>query len=128
MNLTEYGQRYLIHADFLELCKKLEIVDMDKNRLEFFERKKLLFPMRRIILDSEYVRYMYAIHYDPDNPFFGKNQFEFPDKWIHQYKIETKIKNWRGLESYHEVFHLLDKKKNTFKKFIRVPSCSRFRK
>ncbi|MDP2208364.1 MAG: hypothetical protein Q8K98_06280 [Bacteroidota bacterium] len=128
MDIYHYGDRYLTHKDLLDLCKKLEIEDCNDNRLEFFEKRGLLLPVCRVIFNTEYIKYMNAIHYDPDNPFYGKNQFEYPDKWHPQYTLEKKIKDWKSSWFHSQVFHLLDKRIDKFKKFIRIPSCTRYRK
>lgn len=128
MNISDYGKRYLTSKSFLELCKKLEIEDCDEHRLEFFENKGLLFPIRRIMLTAGYAKYISAIHNDPNNPFYGKAQFEIPDKWYPQYKLEEKTKGWYSVWSYHEVFHFLDKRRDEFKKFILFPLSTTHRK
>ncbi len=108
MEISEHGRRYVNHNDFIDLCKKLELQDVRQNILQFLERKKFLFPVKRIIFDAEYAKYMFAVHRDPDNPFNGKNQFEIPSKWITQYQLERRIKNWSTLWP-QEFFHVLEK-------------------
>lgn len=60
MEPSEYSYRFIEHNDFIELAKKLEL-DINQGMLEFFEKKKLLFPRERLILHCEYVKYMGAI-------------------------------------------------------------------
>ena len=88
--MNEYGHRYVEVSRFVSHCKSLNI-DISERELEFYEKEKLLFPVIRIIIPEDYVRYMFDINHNPSNPYYHKNQFELPNKWTKIYKLLNRI-------------------------------------
>jgi hypothetical protein len=125
MEPSEYSCRFIEHNDFIELAKKLEI-NIDQGSLEFFEKKKLLFPRERLILDREYVKYMGAILHDPSSSYYTKHQFALPDKWVPLHNFITSIKDYPSIWTYHTFFHTLDHDYPSEKKFKKNVTRSRF--
>lgn len=84
--MSEYGHRYIEVNRFASYCKSLNI-DVSEGELEFYEKEKLLFPVARILMPEDYVRYMFDIDHNPSNPYYHKPQFELPDKWERIYRL-----------------------------------------
>ena len=127
MEPSEYAYRFIEHNDFIELAKKLEL-NIDQGMLEFFEKKKLLFPRERLILDNGYVKYMGAIRHEPSNPYYAKHQFELPDKWVQLHNFITSVKDYPSIWTYHKFFHTLDHHHLSENKFKKDVNRSRSRK
>lgn len=87
--MFEYGKRYIEANGFVSYCRSLNI-DISESELEFCEREKLLFPVARILIPDDYVKYMFDIVHNPSNPYYHKHQFKFPDKWIKIYRLLNK--------------------------------------
>jgi hypothetical protein len=126
MASTTYGERYTNLDKFINLCKELGIDDVDEEKLELFEKKKFLFPVRRLLLDSEFLKYMWPIKNDPSNPYYHKPSFPLPNKWKKQYEVYTDTKDWVSVWTYHKVFHPLDKGNEPH--FIKHPPFAQYRR
>jgi len=63
ISISNYGERYLTHDDFLHLCSDLEIKilnsKIDIEWLEFFEGKKILFPQFKLVKPTWYLNYFF---------------------------------------------------------------------
>jgi hypothetical protein len=88
--MNEFGHRYIEVGRFVSYCKSLNI-DVSEGELEFYEKEKLLFPVARILIPEDYVRYMFDIQHNPNNPYYHKNQFELPNKWTKIYNLLERI-------------------------------------
>ena len=121
---TDYGRSYLTAEEFVDLCKNLEIEEVTLDRLEWFEMKRLLIPVRRVLVNPEYAKYMYRVEKDPDNPYFMKPQFELPGEFLEDHRFLERITNWISIWGYGEFFHPLDKKNY---RFLQTPANFEFR-
>lgn len=61
VRFSEYGNRFITHNNFLELCKQLEIKllssNIDENWLEYLEKSKILIPEFRLVRPIWYLTY-----------------------------------------------------------------------
>ena len=126
MASTAYGERYTTIDGFVELCKEMGIVDVDEKKLELFEKRKFLFPVRRLLLDPEFLKYIWAIENDPNCPHYQKPSFPLPDKWKKQCQFFIDTRDWVSVWTYHKVFHPIDKGKEP--DFVKHPSLSQYQR
>ncbi|MDO8549766.1 MAG: hypothetical protein Q7S39_06410 [Ignavibacteria bacterium] len=129
MSLAGYGNRYLSHKEFLRVCKDLEInsftSDMDEQWLELLEKEKILFPSCRIIYPLSYLKIINDVRYNPSNPYYGKNTFYLPNRYVSIDNLESNLHNfWLN----RNLFHILDKQKSKVSKYIHNPKQTKFYK
>ena len=68
------------------------------------------------------------VRYDPSNLYYGKYEFELPDKWVPLYNFIRSIKDFPSIWTYHTFFHPLDHHYPSENKFRKDVSRSRFRR
>ena len=88
--MFEYGHRYLAVDRFVSYCRSLN-VDFPRRKLEFCERERLLFPAARVEVPEGYVRYVFDVKHNPSNPYYGRPQYELPDKWMAIHRLLDSI-------------------------------------
>jgi len=127
MSIYNYGERYLDHKEFLKLCTDLEVNSLgnrnDEAWLELLEKEKILYPVKRIFYPIIYLKKINSIHFNPTDPQFRKYTYYIPDKYSTISKLKSTLDNFN---INNDLFHILDKKKTKFKKYIRNPKRSKF--
>ena len=127
MSIYNYGERYLDHKEFLKLCTDLEVNSLgnrnDEAWLELLEKEKILYPVKRIFYPIIYLKKINSIHFNPSDPQFSKYTYYLPDKYSTISKLNSTLDNFN---INNDLFHILDKKRTKFKKYIRNPKRSKF--
>jgi len=127
MSISNYGERYLEHKQFLKLCADLEIntlsLGSDEKWLELLEKEKILFPICRIVYPKTYLKFINNT-FDPSNFYNNINSISIPDRFRNIHTLKEAIKHFRVRRP---LFHILDKRKSKFKKYIRYPNRSKYR-
>ncbi len=111
---SHYGERYLPHRDFLQLCSDIGIKSFDdrisEKWLEYLEKNKILFPEYKLVKPKWYLNYFFK---------YSQSQLE-----------NIKSKRWKKLNKFYEhiekwdfrysIFHPFDKKKIS-SEFLSIP-------
>ena len=89
--MNQYGNRYIkldefgrYYHDIAESKDEIHSVFPFRKELEFYEQEGLLFPFRRLVLPEEYVKFFWDLRHNPENPFYHKEEFQFPEDWPHE--------------------------------------------
>ena len=91
--------------------------------MEFLEKEKIMFPIRRVISPVSYLKIINRVYQDPQHPYFGKTKFYLPDHLHRIHKLHTKICDFSINRNY---FHALDKRR--YRKYCRDPKRIKFLK
>jgi len=120
MSITNYGTRYMNHKSFLKLCTNLEINSLrfraDEQWLELLEREGILFPLKRVTYPRNFKKFIYKTRYSEES-------IKVPQQYRIVYGLSEKIRNFPISKS---LFHILDKNKPSYRKYIKEPSKRKF--
>lgn len=111
--------KYLEQEKFIKFCEE-NSVEIRPHNLEFFEREKLLFPIKRWTFSEEYAIFKHQ------QIFTSPNKQDYNSSYLHLLKLEEEISKFLDLMFFDKINHPFDEMDKNWQEYLTNPLNNEF--
>jgi hypothetical protein len=111
--------KYLKQEKFIKFCEE-NSVEIRPHNLEFFEREKLLFPIKRWTFSEEYAIFKHQQIFTPPN------KQNYNPSYLPLLKLEEEISKFQNLMFFDKINHPFDEMDKNWQEYLTNPLNNEF--